>query len=175
MSLAENLKTLRKYRGMTQKELSEVSGVSCSSIINYENSRRTNPPVSVLTSLASALGVGIDVLGSDLIDIRNETLYVYNIPHLDEFYARMSLADNIDDWETFIQDSGEKDILNEIARHIKVLNKDGAAEAVKRVAELTEIPRYRLKQKWEGRSWPEDAPPTAAAPNPGSDQTDAGK
>ena len=28
MSFAENLKIIRKYRGMTQKELSEVSGVS---------------------------------------------------------------------------------------------------------------------------------------------------
>lgn len=61
-AMAENLRCLRKSKNLTQKELSNLSGVSCNSITNYETDRRTDPPVSVTIKLADALGVSIDQL-----------------------------------------------------------------------------------------------------------------
>lgn len=65
MCLAENLRRLRKGKSLTQTELAELTGVSCNSIINYENGRRTDPPLSVLRNLAAGLGVSIDRLVGD--------------------------------------------------------------------------------------------------------------
>ena len=183
MALAENLKYLRKRKNLTQKELSDISGVSCNSIINYENSRRTSPPISVLKKLAIALDVGVDELTASSLNFS-------------KMGRRIVVLDNapmppIDDWEEFMHERGERDIVEQLTEWVKLLNKEGCSEALKRVYELTEIPRYRelmpqplvqrpvtvrIKTKSEEvTQWPEDAPPTAAEPNPGSDQTDAGK
>lgn len=138
MAFAENLKLLRKHRKLTQKELADKSGVSCSSIINYENERRTNPPSSVMQKLASALGVSPMVLQAESITFKHNGIiaikagFDFTIPRLD-----------IDDWEEFIAERGEQDIILQIAEYIKQLNKEGAAEAVKRVGELTEIEKYK--------------------------------
>lgn len=184
MALAENLKMLRKRKNLTQKELSDLSGVSCNSIINYENNRRTSPPVSVLQKLARALGVGIDELTAEKISYNSTfKVWISDMPSLP-----------VDDWEEFIAERGEQDIIEQLTALIRLLNKDGTTEALKRVRELTEIQRYSIApimrqqprlfpnlrspyrdRKWEDAEWQEDAPPTAAAPNPGSDQTDAGK
>ena len=143
MSFAENLKILRKHRGMTQKELSDASGVSCNSIINYENSRRLNPPFSILNNLAKALGTTVDVLGAHRVYIdKNGSVSVYEPMDVDAFIAS---DEERDDWEEFIQARGEQDIMQQLSAYVQMLNKEGAAEAVKRVAELTEIPRYRDK------------------------------
>lgn len=184
MALAENLRMLRKRRGLTQKELSDVSGVSCNSIINYENSRRTSPPISVLQKLAQALSVGIDELTAERLEVRENGMRIW---------LNDAPLPPVDDWEEFIAERGEQDVVEQLTELVRLLNKDGVAEALKRVRELTEIQRYSLAsvklppnpfpslrspyrdRKWEDVQWQEDAPQTAAAPNPGSDQTDAGK
>lgn len=53
------------------------------------------------------------------------------------------------------------------------LNEQGAFEALAFITSLAQNPQYKKTQ--EVTPWPEDAPPTAAEPNPGSDQTAAGK
>ena len=145
MSFAENLKNLRKRKGMTQKELANASGVSCSSIINYENGRRTNPPISVLLKLASVLDSSVDILSNDLVDLKDGIIGLNSLPYMKKSCAQLPSVDDAAPCETFIREENEQAVLNEIAQHIKSLNKDGIAEAVKRVAELTEIPRYRRK------------------------------
>ena len=185
MALAENLKLLRKRKGLTQKDLSDLSGVSCNSIINYENSRRTSPPISILQKLARALDVSVDVLTATRIANRKDGgIQIYVGPPQDL---------PVDDWEEFVIERGEQDIVEQLSELVKQLNKEGVIEALKRVRELTEIQRYsitpvtqqpnpfpnlrspRRDRKWEDVEWQEDAPPTAVEPNPGSDQTDAGK
>lgn len=183
MALAENLKYLRKRKNLTQKELSDLSGVSCNSIINYENSRRTSPPISVLKKLAIALGVGVDELTASSLNIRKDGRHIVVLTD--------APVPPVDDWEEFMHERGELDIVEQLAEWVKLLNKDGCAEALKRVYELTEIPRYReptqtplarelitfriKAEAGDDTQCPEDAPPTAAAPSPGSVRTDAGK
>ena len=186
MALAENLKLLRKRKGLTQKDLSDLSGVSCNSIINYENSRRTSPPISILQKLARALDVSVDVLTATRIANRKDGgIQIYVGPPQDL---------PVDDWEEFVIERGEQDIVEQLSELVKQLNKEGVIEALKRVRELTEIQRYSLaslpplqpdirtllressnRYQQEVTQCHEDAPPTAAEPNPGSDPTDAGK
>lgn len=61
MKKLESLKKIRKYRGLTQKELAEKSGVSLPTIRNLEegNGNVDNVKLSTLDKLARALKVKI--------------------------------------------------------------------------------------------------------------------
>lgn len=61
MTVGENIRRLRKARGMTLKQLGDEIGVSESYIRAYESGRR-NPKPSSLQALADALGVNVEVL-----------------------------------------------------------------------------------------------------------------
>lgn len=56
-----NLRTLRRKRGLTQRQLSELSHVPCICIIRYE-SGAFKPRMDNAIKLAAALGVTVDEL-----------------------------------------------------------------------------------------------------------------
>lgn len=104
MTFAEKLKALRKRKSMTQKELADLSGISCSSIINYENGRRTDPPMSVLFGLANALGVSADAFrtnpqaiaeteGKDMEENRGTLGMTISIAGLDELIRKLTVLE----------------------------------------------------------------------------------
>ena len=62
MNFADKLKAIRKEKGLTQNELAIKAGISLSSIINYENRRRKNPPYTIVQRIAAALDVPLDSL-----------------------------------------------------------------------------------------------------------------
>jgi len=57
----KNLSTIRKKRGLTQKELSDISGVSQQCIHSYETGR-TMPSCETLVCLAKILDTSTDYL-----------------------------------------------------------------------------------------------------------------
>lgn len=61
MDVGLNIKQLRQKLGMTQEELSELSGVSRVSIGNYERGDR-EPTVSIAIAIAEVLGVTLEEL-----------------------------------------------------------------------------------------------------------------
>lgn len=67
MTVGENIRRIRKDRGLTLKELGELVGVSEAYIRAYESGRR-NPKPSSLEALANALGVNIEVLSNSDFD-----------------------------------------------------------------------------------------------------------
>ena len=52
----------RLAKGMTQEELSKLSGVSRATIIGLESGKITNAKTETLRKIASALGVTVDAL-----------------------------------------------------------------------------------------------------------------
>ncbi|MGH1678294.1 helix-turn-helix domain-containing protein [Enterococcus avium] len=61
MDVGLNMKQLRQKLGMTQEELSELSGVSRVSIGNYERGDR-EPTLSIAIAIAEVLGVTLEEL-----------------------------------------------------------------------------------------------------------------
>ncbi len=59
--IGANIKTVRLYRGLTQKELGEKMGVTDACIRAYENGRRT-PKEVTLKRIAAGLGVDYHIL-----------------------------------------------------------------------------------------------------------------
>ncbi|MBF6217604.1 helix-turn-helix transcriptional regulator [Nocardia abscessus] len=62
MDLGERLQTVRKRRGLTQRELAESSGVSLSLIRKIEQGERDDTPMDTLRRFAVALGCPLTVL-----------------------------------------------------------------------------------------------------------------
>ena len=56
------LKALREARGLTQEQLSELSGVNRASIARYETSVRVSMTIDTAKRLAGALGCTVSVL-----------------------------------------------------------------------------------------------------------------
>lgn len=60
-NFSEQLKALRNERGLTQKQLGEVTGLSARGIQDYELGQR-KPGLDALIALADFFGVSIDYL-----------------------------------------------------------------------------------------------------------------
>ena len=65
MSIAENIKTLRKEKGITQKQLAEKTGLAVITIQGYE-SGKYNPKINTIMNLCAALDCSvIDIIGEE--------------------------------------------------------------------------------------------------------------
>lgn len=60
-ALGQRLKTLRKERGATQKDIAQILGISFQQLNKYESGQNL-PPADMLGRLARALGVTTDYL-----------------------------------------------------------------------------------------------------------------
>lgn len=60
----EEIRHSRKEKGITQEQLAKISGLSRSSIINFETGRR-DPRVKDLKKIAHALNVPVEQLLAD--------------------------------------------------------------------------------------------------------------
>ena len=60
--LAENIKKLRKQRGLSQEELAKKAGVTYSTLIKLESGVNKNPTIKTIQQIASALEVTLDEL-----------------------------------------------------------------------------------------------------------------
>lgn len=60
--LSENIKNARLKQRYTVKQLSELTGVSESSIANIENGRNENPGIQILLELSKVLKVSVSKL-----------------------------------------------------------------------------------------------------------------
>ena len=61
MTIGENIRKIRKARGMTLKQLAEKSGYAYQHIHHIETSKHI-PKVSTAIDIADVLGVSLDVL-----------------------------------------------------------------------------------------------------------------
>ena len=76
MTVGENIKAIRKKKGITQKKLGELCGIAESNIRKYENGKQ-NPKIETIDKIASALGVSIAQIKEDITwNERKNTLEV---------------------------------------------------------------------------------------------------
>lgn len=128
MSIAENIKHLRKEKKLTQKQLAEKTGIAVITIQNYE-AGKYEPKNQNLRKLAAILDpTGERLLGEELpfnlVDLSaSETIYT------------KSPVRTVSD---FGLDLNEHKLIGDY----RLLNKSGKDEAIKRIEELTEITKY---------------------------------
>lgn len=141
MTTGQRIKAARKAAGMTQKELGEKIGVSYQGIAQWENDLR-NPKFETLQRIADALNVKVESLDSrffpslDLYDFFGEGPSP-ETSHLPVFTMKDSNGE-------FIRVSMET-AAGELLYSFSSLNEIGQQEAVRRINELSEIPKYQRK------------------------------
>lgn len=65
MTIGESIKTIRTNNGMTQKELSLLSGISVTSIQYYESGKFT-PKIEQIRKIAKAMNTSVtSIIGDD--------------------------------------------------------------------------------------------------------------
>lgn len=126
MTIGENIKRIRKEKGLTQKKLGELCGIAESNIRKYENGKQ-NPKIETIQKIATALKVSL----FDVISISE-----YN--SLIDTKVKEQIQNDIKSGKVHLVTEDEKELT---ANYLK-LNTTGKTEARKRVSELTEIPRY---------------------------------
>ncbi|MBK7207366.1 MAG: helix-turn-helix transcriptional regulator [Elusimicrobia bacterium] len=62
IKLSDNLRRLRKARGLTQQKLAQKAGVSLIVVTNVEQGLTKDPAMSSLIKLADTMGITIDEL-----------------------------------------------------------------------------------------------------------------
>lgn len=133
MTIGEQIRTIRKHLGLTQKELGKLSNTSETTIKQYELGKR-QPRIEQLQKIAYALGGSI----SDIFVLNNE--------ELNEFDFYKAYATTLDEFNRKVVEKAKEEE-NSLLDNYRQLNTDGRIEARKRVQELTEIKRYTEKEE----------------------------
>jgi len=60
--LAENIRRLRKNKGLSQEKLARLADISNNTLIKIEQGIAKEPTITTVSKVASALGVSIDEL-----------------------------------------------------------------------------------------------------------------
>ncbi len=163
MTIGERIKAARKKAGLTQAELANKLGIAYQGVAQWENNLR-NPKYETLQRLAAALSISVDDLlaltpedqsvmqyvedyvvektGQNREDVRNDLLAdKLAAAPFDAYMEAMDAADAATA-EAFrsVSDQQLKEYLLDSYQH---LNRRGRIEAVIRIGELEEFPRFK--------------------------------
>lgn len=132
---AENLRIIRKNRGLTQLELADKADVARSTIIAYEKGE-AQPSMMILQKMAVALGISYQLF------------FVESKVFLNQLLESDTFSDRRNEFIEFDSLGSRK---HDLLQAFNKLNEIGQIEAIKRVIELTEIARYsKFNKEQEG-------------------------
>ena len=127
MKIGEQIRTIRKHLGLTQKELGQLSQTSESTIKQYESGAR-QPRLEQLQKIAYAFGGSVE----DIFELEKPI----NLSTGGQAIIQMSVAGLEHIWNK------EKRIVNEFNK----LNEEGKDKAIEHVEMLAKIPEYRKEE-----------------------------
>ena len=133
MPTGSRIKEIRKQKGLTQKQLGEKCGMYESQIRKYENGN-ANPKVETLKKIAGALEVSLD----SLLPFE-EYMKTWKDEKERERSTSPSLLETLSAGDIFSTDDITE---HKLISDYRKLNDNGKTEALKRVEELTEVPKY---------------------------------
>lgn len=111
MTVAENIKTIRKQKGLTQKQLAELIGVSVGAVQQFEYGKII-PKMDTVLLMSTKLNVSPRIINPDL--------------NWDDYIDTESLSNEVQVWDS-LPDYNEDDI--DIFRSFLSLNTDGKQKA----------------------------------------------
>ena len=135
----QEMKKARKEKKITQETLAQLLGVNRATISKYETGV-IEPSVQQLLTISGFLGISLERLaGSAISDAYEEGIITGSE---NEEWENHSI---IEFWKQAYGYSGS-DYEIQLIELFSKLNSKGQQEAVKRVEELTEIPRYQKEK-----------------------------
>ena len=125
MTIAENIKAIRKKNGMTQKQLAELIGVSVGAVQQFEYGK-IEPKMDTLLLMANKLNISARVINPDI--------------HWDDYIDVESLKEEVKIWDK-LPHYDEDDI--EVFTYFLSLNSEGKEKVFEYIKDL--IPKYQEK------------------------------
>ncbi len=139
MTFGENIKRIRKEKGMSQQDLGNKLGVTQQTVAQYEKIKET-PKLETVRRIANALDIYISDLHPDWSKFTKEE-------YIDDWFGGIKKTYDEDTkrailWYYESAGDTEKDAIAKILASLRALNETGKLEAVKRISELEEIKKY---------------------------------
>jgi transcriptional regulator with XRE-family HTH domain len=131
MTIGENIKRIRKEKGLTQKQLGELCNINEANIRKYENGKQ-NPKIETIDRIAFALDVKIvDIMGFEYFDsITDLDKLRKDISQLEQFEKLFISIYSKEEYDTFMQYS--------------VLTEEGAKKVRAYINDIFSNPKYRI-------------------------------
>lgn len=158
MSIGDNIKRIRKEKGLTQKQLAEKLGVSQQNLAQYESNKRY-PKLATARKIATALDVYLSELNPDWSNFSSEEIISDISNSADK--ATDDTSKIINETSVTLQNISEavinssqlrqatKTFLNLsekiLVENFNKLNENGQEEAIRQVEMLSKIPEYQRK------------------------------
>ena len=186
MTAGQRIKAARKKAGLTQKELGEKLGITYQTLAQWENDLR-NPKYDTLQRIAAALDVPVpELMGLEQIDRitwghevkpkgthKAPPMVMFDKETIRKAIESAYSADSSSILSE-LESMPEYKALVQIDYALSKLSLEGQQEAVKRVEELTEIPRYRCQTTAQPPAEPQEGTDTTPPPE-GSEGPPEGK
>ena len=131
MTLAEAIKQVREDKGLTQKQVASIMGISQQAYGQYESGKREPKPKTII-KIANALNISPNYLQPTDAD--------------SFMYTDTEITDR---QSNSVYDSYTEDTIEKIKPLLAALNREGQDVALNRVEELTQIPKYKLTDNQE--------------------------
>lgn len=135
LGLGKKIKRFRTDANITQRKMAKLLGIPYSTYSNYENDNRT-PDTDTLGKICDILHISMSDLIGPVVGPMGNSVFVPDPEKAARGYR-----------------------LNRLDTAFYELNEEGQNEAIKRVEELTEIPRYR-RQDTPPAGTPSEETPT---------------
>lgn len=151
MTVGEKIQMLRKQKNLTRLALKNLSGVSDTTIKQYENGSR-QPQAKQLSKIANALDVSVDYLLGEELEIIPGRLKFISIDNPDskdmKYVIEATDQESYDIGMQIFNDAGFDLALGKrLLAAFDSLNDKGQHIAVARVEELTRIFDYQKEKK----------------------------
>lgn len=159
MGIGEDIKSLRKQRGLTQKQLGELCGIAESNIRKYENGKQ-NPKQETIHKIATVLNAYTFYDGvthqSLLVPLQNNQ---FPIDSYTNIIQRIKNGEQLTPMDQFIVETLEFDYreseqkyskdLNRLTHVYSILNKSGQKRVIEHAEMIAKIPEYQKKSQQE--------------------------
>ena len=141
MTLAEKIRKIREEKGMTQKQVAAIMGISQQAYSQYESGAR-EPKPETMGRIAIALGVDIhDLLNGCFSSDANEKIH-----YLAHSYIGQRDEQALAGRKALYEYLQESPLASDLWDSFCSLNERGKRTAIERVQELTQIPQYQLEE-----------------------------
>ncbi len=137
MTVAENIKLIRKEKGLTQKQLGEKCGLSEAMIRQYELGLR-NPKLENLKKIAKAFGIYVgDLLADNFPEYKDQIMQ--------DFGRKME--DKLKNATVTYKETYGDTYIEKVEELFDLLNTAGQEKAVEQIELLTKIPEYKNEEQ----------------------------
>ena len=121
MSIGENIRKIRKQKGLTQKKLAELSGLNEVTIRSYELGK-FKPKIETIQRIANALDVTIGDLDDGYMEMKAQNEKAHNLLYQLQYLLKDIQTSDKTDNEKLIETEKIESLIHDTQNLIRIIN-----------------------------------------------------